>query len=82
MVNEAHLLEAMIALTDLCKAQCIMISGIARQVAALRETIRPLDPTFDEVFEQKYENLPDEALQKVIRMLDASVQKLKSDLIS
>jgi hypothetical protein len=81
MINEAVLLDSMVALTELCKAQCIMISGLGRQVAALRDTVRSLDPTFDEVFEKKYENLRDEALQRASLMLDPAILKLRNDLI-
>lgn len=81
MVNETVLLESLVALTNVCKAQMVMFSGMSREVAALRDTVRSLDPTFDEVFESKYGNLPDEAARQVTQLLDAAILQLKSDLI-
>ena len=82
MVNEQVLLESLVALTETSKAQIVMIAGIGSEVAALRETVRALDPTFDDVLAKKREeNSFLETARQAVRLLDDAVMRLKADLI-
>ena len=82
MVNESVLLESMVALTEFCRAQAVMIGVIGSEVAALRETARGLDPAFDEMFARKQEGTSvSEGMSKVVPLLDIAIQRLKAQLI-
>jgi len=58
-----------------------MLSAIADEVAALRETVRSLDPAFDEVLASNRESQSSQAAQQVVHLLDEAIQKLKTELI-
>lgn len=53
MINEASLKDALLALARQSKTQYVMLSSVLNEVAALRETVRGLDPTFADVLEKK-----------------------------
>jgi len=55
MINEAALRDALLALTEMQKGNDLMNFSLLGEVAALRETVRALDPTFDDVLKQKRE---------------------------
>jgi len=82
MVNETVLLDSLVALTVTCKQMYIMLGAVGSECAALRETVRGLDPTFDEVLEKKREATSMSATSAEIgKMLDDAILKLKDDLI-
>jgi hypothetical protein len=53
MVNEPILKEAVLSLFDQCESLHVTVFNLLDEVAALRETVRGLDPTFDDVLAQK-----------------------------
>jgi len=53
LINEASLKDVLLALATQSKTQYVMLSSILNELAALRETVRDLDPIFGEVLEQK-----------------------------
>jgi hypothetical protein len=63
MINEPALRETLISLADLCKTQYAMLSVMMDEVAALRETVRGLDPTFSDVLEQKRKDQSSETIR-------------------
>ena len=81
MINEQVLVDSLIALTETCKAAYLMIGTLGTEVAALRETVRSLDPAFNEVLARQRALHPDEAGPRVASMLEAA-ERLKIDLIS
>ncbi|HUE50761.1 MAG TPA: hypothetical protein VMO80_00345 [Terriglobales bacterium] len=81
MINENALRDALLALVEHEKSTYLMASSLVAELAALRETVRGLDPTFAEVLEQKrlavaQENAPLE--RSVIRTYDEILHRLKS----
>lgn len=82
MVNEKMLLEALIGAFDYIKAQYGVTSAIMGEVAALRQAVRGLDPTFDEVMEQRRKENPTDALSEAMHpKLDEIILRLKAELI-
>jgi hypothetical protein len=64
------------------KSNYVMISSILDEVAALRETVRGLDPTFDEVLAQKRaEHSTADIAVSVIGLSDAIIQRLKDGYV-
>jgi len=53
LINEASLKDVLLALATQSKTQYVMLSSILNELAALRETVRDLDPIFGGVLEQK-----------------------------
>ena len=53
MVNESKLKETLLYLAEDNRTNYIMIASLVNEVAALRETVRALDPTFGDVLEQR-----------------------------
>jgi hypothetical protein len=77
MINENALRDALLALAEQCKTQYLGLSLVIDEVAALRETVRGLDPTFSEVLEQKRKESTSDDIRKVaIRQLDGIIQRL------
>ena len=53
MIQEGALREVLIALTKNGKMHTEQLMKLKDEVAALRETVRGLDPTFDDVLKEK-----------------------------
>lgn len=53
MIDEIVLKDALLALVERSKAQYLMLTSLQNELAALRETVRGLDPTFPDVLEGK-----------------------------
>jgi hypothetical protein len=53
MINENALRDALLALATDGRSNYVMISSALNELAALRETVRGLDPTFADILEQK-----------------------------
>jgi hypothetical protein len=80
MINEPVLRETLIALAGHAKSQYVMLSSTLNEVAALRETVRGLDPTFSEVLEDRRENQAKqsaEVVSQTIRLLDDLIRVLR-----
>jgi hypothetical protein len=84
MIDESELRAALVANNEELKTQYIMISSVLAELAALRETVRGLDPTFGDVMEQKRResaerNAP--IVQSVIGGYDEKSRLLKDGLV-
>lgn len=53
MLNESALKDTLLALAEQHKSHYIMMTAILNELAALRETVRGLDPTFGDVMEAR-----------------------------
>ncbi len=80
MVNESALKEVLIALFEDSRTNFIMAASLTNEIAALREAVRGLDPTFREVLEAKRnesEARGEEHIRNAIAEYDARIQRLK-----
>lgn len=64
------------------KTQQDVLSRVMDEVAALRETVRGLDPTFDDVFRNRKADASSAELRKLAgQQFDGLIQQLKAGLI-
>ena len=80
MINELALRDALLALAEQSKTQYLMFSAVLNEVAALRETVRGLDPTFSEVLEDRRKQSQEDTREIVLltlRLLDGIIARLK-----
>jgi hypothetical protein len=80
-MNEPALRDTLIMLAMDAKTNFTMIASLTNEVAALRESVRGLDPTFVEVLEQKRDESEvrgEEIIQRVLLGYDALIQRLTS----
>jgi regulator of replication initiation timing len=81
MIREDALRDILIQLAIACKSSAQENAHLMIEVAALRETVSALDPTFSETFENRQEekkNQVSEQFSPALRSLDGLVQKLKA----
>jgi hypothetical protein len=81
MINEAALRDALIAIAIGQKASAEQFFSLAVEVAALRDTVRSLDPTFSETFEfrkQEKRNLASPDFLAVTGLCDEIIRQLKA----
>ncbi len=81
MINEVALKDALLALAQQSKTHYIAFSSVLNEVAALRETVRGLDPTFSEVLETKRlesAQAQAEIVKITIRLHDEIIGRLKA----
>lgn len=79
MVNEMALRDALMALTNNCKTNYVMLSSVLAEIAAVRETVRGLDPTFDDVLARKQKEVMESqavTVRTVIAAYDVLLQRL------
>jgi hypothetical protein len=69
MINENALRDALLALATDGRSNYVMIASLLRELAALRETVRGLDPTFADILERKRQ----EAAQNDAEVVEASI---------
>lgn len=80
MINETALRDALSALAQQSKTLYVMTSSVLNEVAALRETVRGLDPTFADVLEQKRQEAAREQAEVVrlqLALYDHILERLK-----
>lgn len=83
MVNESALKNTLIYLAEDAKTNYTMIASLVNEIAALRETVKGLDPTFSDVLEVKRDESQDRADEKIRASLaayDSLIQRLKDGL--
>jgi hypothetical protein len=80
VINESALKDALLALTEIAKNQYELIVSSMSEIAAVREAVRGLDPTFDDTLATKRQ----QALQNIlpittrsVAILDGLARKLK-----
>jgi hypothetical protein len=81
MINEEALRDALLALAEQHKTNYLMLSALMNEIAALRETVRGLDPTFTEVLEDrraKSQEAGREILREQIMFFDQIISRLKN----
>jgi hypothetical protein len=82
MINESLLRDAVIGLSEDAKALYAILGTLIDEVAALRQTVRGLDPTFDEVLAQKRQQNQDGVLAQVaLPRLDETIRTLRDHLV-
>ena len=81
MLNEQGVKDAIVELLEVAKTQTELLASTMAELAAVRDAIKPLDPTFDDNFVVRRQA----ALQRVLPMLsvpigriDALVQRIRS----
>ena len=81
MINESALRKTLLVLTDIAKGQYELIVSSMIELAALRETVRGLDPTFADILATKREQALQNALPitpELVARLDDLTRILKS----
>jgi hypothetical protein len=79
MINEAVLRDALVSLAEQAKAQHVGLCAVAQEVAALRETVRGLDPTFSELFEKQRQAQSIAEVESVaVGLLDEIIRRLRN----
>jgi len=79
VINENALRDALIAFVEQQKGAYLMIYSILGEVAALRETVRALDPTFDDALaEKRKENSTSPKLLAVLQGCNEIIRRLKA----
>lgn len=84
MVNETELKEILIGLVSLNRKVNKMTQQALNEVAAVRESIRPLDPAFAEVLGQKrayYEGATNQLSSEISQEYDSLIERLDARLI-
>ncbi len=84
MINEPALRNALLALAEHVKKDYVILSSTLNEVAALRETVRGLDPTFSEVLEDKGRQSQEETREVVsltVALLNDLVARLKAGAV-
>ena len=84
MINEGELKDALLSIVTDARTNYIMLSSTLNELAALRETVRGLDPTFGDVMEQQRaasEKRGAEIVQRVIAGYDLIIEKLKEGYV-
>jgi hypothetical protein len=81
MSKETALQQVLIVLANTCKTSALQIASLECEVGALRDTVRGLDPTFPEIFEnhkKENENLVSRAIPDVNLLFDEIVRAVKA----
>ena len=82
MINEPKLRDCLIILAENVKKHHEVLSLAMDEIAALRETVRGLDPTFDEVFRDRKADLSSaEFRRQSAEIFDALIQLLKTGFV-
>jgi hypothetical protein len=84
VIKESALRQTLLVLTDVAKGQYELIVSSMIELAALRETVRGLDPTFADVLATKREQALQNALPitpELVARLDELTRILKSEEI-
>lgn len=81
MINEYALRDALLALATDGRSNYLMISSVLNELAALRETVRGLDPTFADILEQKRQEAAQEnaeVVKAVVVRYDEIIRRLSN----
>jgi hypothetical protein len=80
-MNETLLKRVVVCLADENRRQYLMISAVLNELAALRETVRVLDPAFAEILDVKRKDAGssgDEVVSLQVSLLDQIIQMANS----
>ncbi len=81
MIREDALRETLVQLATACKSSAQENAHLMIEVAALRETVSVLDPTFSETLDNYREEKKSQVLEQfrfALRSLDDLIQRLKA----
>ena len=85
MINENALRDVLVNLAEINRNQYVLLVDLGCEIAALKQTIRALDPTFSETFERRKK----EATQATTQSKDSSlarfdrlIQQMRDGLVS
>jgi hypothetical protein len=82
MINESKLRDTLIILAETVRKHHEILSLAMDEVAALRETVRGLDPTFDDVFRNRKADLSSvEFRRQSDEIFGALIQLLKNGAV-
>lgn len=82
MINETVLQDVLLAMVVHLKSFHVAVSSLIDKAAALRETMKGLDPTFQEVLQSKREGASSaEYLRLQLLMIDGLSLRLKDQLL-
>jgi hypothetical protein len=82
MINESKLRDTLIILAENVRKHHEILSLAMDEVAALRETVRGLDPTFDDVFRNRKADLSSvEFRRQSDEIFGALIQLLKNGAV-
>jgi hypothetical protein len=79
MINENALRDALLALATDGRSNYVMISSVLNELAAIREIVRGLDPTFAHILDQKRQEAGQsdaESASAVIARYDEIIRRL------
>jgi hypothetical protein len=85
MVNEPELKSALLSLVEVLKSHTEKLFSLEIELAAVRESVRALDPTFDDALAQKREKIREKAFPSVaglVGTLQLLTQKMTNELIN
>ncbi len=78
MINENALRDVLIALAEQAKTQHDVLSHLMDEVAALRQAVQGLDPTFDDVFRERKADLTSARMRRLAaQQFDDLIRRLK-----
>jgi outer membrane protein TolC len=81
MIDENALRDVLLALLEQQKNQYVFYSAALSELAALRETVKGLDPTFSDVIEQKRKEQADSTRDVVaaqVQLFDEMLRQVKA----
>lgn len=81
MIKETALRDALMAAINSSRTNYIMISSVLAELAAVRETVRGLDPTFADVLAQKQREAAaatSAEVKEIISGYDEILERLKA----
>jgi hypothetical protein len=82
VINETALRDTLIILAENVKKHHEILSLAMDEIAALRETVRALDPTFDDVFRNRKADLSSvEFRRQSAEIYDGLIRLLKSGAV-
>lgn len=74
MLNEQGVKDAIIELLEVAKSQTELLASTMAELAAVRNAIKPLDPTFEDNFAVRRRL----ALQKVLPLLSEPIGRIET----
>ncbi|HTC61522.1 MAG TPA: hypothetical protein VK709_01655 [Candidatus Saccharimonadales bacterium] len=78
MVDESSLRDSLILVATELKKQYLMLSAILNELAAVRESVRGLDPTFSDVLAERQRRIavePDKSVSAQVKILDGLIDR-------
>jgi predicted polyphosphate/ATP-dependent NAD kinase len=84
MVTESALRDVLLSLAEQQKLQYLLFSAALSELAAVRETVKGLDLTFQDVIEQKRKETVD-ATREIVRaqvdIFDETIRRVKNGYV-